>query len=91
MSRDGQTAPMEQSTRLSHLTQLSHASRFESMLATQTMSTAQAAHYLGVSKRTVTRLAATGELPYLVKLPGRTGSYVFDAATVAEFKAARGL
>ena len=55
------------------------------MLSTRTMSTAQAAHYLKVSPRTVRRLAESGKLTPMAKLPGRTGSYVFDAATVMAY------
>jgi excisionase family DNA binding protein len=55
------------------------------MLATETMSTAQAAEYLKVSPRTVQRLVARGELIPLAKLPGRTGSYVFDRAVVMAY------
>ena len=60
------------------------------MLATQTMTTAQAAVYLNVSPRTIQRLVASGELEALMKLPGRTGAYVFDAAVVHAFKGTGG-
>lgn len=55
------------------------------MLATKTLSTAQTAGYLKVSPRTVQRLVARGELTPMTKLPGRTGSYVFDEAAVMAY------
>lgn len=33
---------------------------------------------LNISKRTVQRLAAQGQLPVVTKLPGTTGAYLFD-------------
>ena len=55
------------------------------MLSTRTMSTAQAAEYLKVSPRTVRRLVDSGKLTPMTKLPGRTGSYVFDEAAVMAY------
>ena len=55
------------------------------MLSTRTMSTAQAAEYLKVSPRTVRRLVDRGVLEPRAKLPGRTGSYVFDEAVVMAY------
>ena len=55
------------------------------MPTTRTMSTAQVADYLKVSPRTVRRLAESGGLTPLAKLPGRTGSYVFDEAIVMAY------
>ncbi len=55
------------------------------MLANLTMTTAQAADYLKVSPRTVQRLVASGKLEALMKLPGRTGAYVFDEAVVMAY------
>ena len=55
------------------------------MLVTKTLSTAQAAGYLKVSPRTVQRLVARGELTPMTKLPGRTGSYVFEEAVVMAY------
>jgi excisionase family DNA binding protein len=49
------------------------------------MSTAQAAEYLKVSPRTVRRLVDSGKLTPMTKLPGRTGSYVFDEAVVMAY------
>ena len=55
------------------------------MLVIKTLSTAQTAGYLKVSPRTVQRLVARGELTPMTKLPGRTGSYVFDEAVVMAY------
>jgi excisionase family DNA binding protein len=55
------------------------------MLATKTLSTAQTAACLKVSPRTVRRLVDRGELAPMTKLPGRTGSYVFDEAVVMAY------
>lgn len=42
----------------------------------------ETAAILGISPVTVTRWAKTGKLPYLRKLPGKTGAFVFDSAVV---------
>lgn len=47
------------------------------------LSAAQVAEILKVSARTVRRMAADGRLPFVDKLDGETGSYVFDPAVVA--------
>lgn len=51
--------------------------------------TAEVAQILGANVKTVTRWASEGTLPYAQKLPGLRGPYLFDAAEVARFKAAR--
>lgn len=38
---------------------------------------------LGVDRRTIHRMAAAGRLPGQ-KMPGRTGAYVFDPATIEQ-------
>jgi len=50
------------------------------------LSSAQVAEILGCDVRTVNRRAGSGDIPYLVKLPGRTGSYVFKAADIERVK-----
>ncbi len=50
---------------------------------------AEAAAVLGISPATVTRWAASGKLPYLRKLPGKTGAFVFDASLVRRAAQAR--
>lgn len=40
--------------------------------------TADVAKILGVSVRTVHRMAESGDLPFEVKVPGPRGAYVFD-------------
>jgi excisionase family DNA binding protein len=47
------------------------------MSALDLIGTADAAEILGVSSRTVKRLARAGELPYTIKMPGDTGAYLF--------------
>lgn len=42
------------------------------------MTTTEAAAVLGKSPRTVQRMAEDGRLPYLKKLPGPNGSYLFE-------------
>jgi hypothetical protein len=37
---------------------------------------------LGKSTRTVHRMAESGELPYVEKLDGLTGAYVFDPGVI---------
>lgn len=47
----------------------------------------EAGQLLGKSARTVQRMADAGDLPYLQKLPGPNGAYLFDRAVI-EAKAA---
>ena len=42
----------------------------------------ETAGILGISPVTVTRWAQKGKLPYLRKLPGKTGAFLFDASVV---------
>lgn len=42
----------------------------------------ETATILGISPATVTRWAQSGKLPYLRKLPGKTGPFLFDASLV---------
>lgn len=49
---------------------------------TDLIGTGTAARILGVSPRTVKRQARDGDLPYVSKLDGELGSYVFDRADV---------
>jgi len=44
---------------------------------------AETAKRLGVHRSTVIRLAATGDLPCALKMPGIRGAYLFDPGTVA--------
>ena len=46
------------------------------------MTTEQVARRLGVTIRTVVRMAADGRLPVAFKVPGRTGTYLFDPQVV---------
>jgi hypothetical protein len=48
------------------------------------VNTAEAAAALGVSRRQVLRLAARGDLTPTLKLPGRTGAYLFTPEAIAE-------
>ena len=43
---------------------------------------AEAARLLGRPTRTVVLHAAKGKLPYVTKLDGRTGAYLFDRAVI---------
>lgn len=49
----------------------------------------EAAEIVGVSTRTIKRLALNGELPYRHKLNGATGAYLFEYGTVVNFAAER--
>ncbi len=44
---------------------------------------------LRVDVRTVHRITASGHLPYAVKIPGRTGAYLFDPTVVEMFQRQR--
>lgn len=54
------------------------------------ITTAEVAEQLGCDVRTVHRMVRTGRLTPRQKLPGRTGSYVFDASDVDALLAATG-
>lgn len=56
---------------------------------TPVMGTAQVAEKLRASTRTVMRLVASGELTPIQKLPGRTGSFLFDPVAVEALAADR--
>lgn len=43
---------------------------------------------LGITRTQVNRRAAAGRLEYTSKLPGRTGAYLFDRATIVEMAGA---
>lgn len=59
-------------------------------MASETLLTArETGSMLGVSQRTVQRLATSGNLPPKYKLPGPNGQYLFDPADVAAYLAAR--
>lgn len=44
---------------------------------------------MGVHQTTVVRWAGKGQIPVVGKLPGETGSYVFDRDVMREFVEAR--
>lgn len=46
------------------------------------LSAAQVARMLGKGIRTIHRMAEDGRLPYVSKLEGETGAYVFDADVI---------
>jgi excisionase family DNA binding protein len=48
----------------------------------------EVAELLGVDRATVNRRARAGELPVVAKLPGKTGAFLFDRATIEQHKAA---
>ncbi len=53
------------------------------------MTTTEVGGLLGLSARTVQRMAERGELPHVRKLPGVNGSYLFDPVVVLRFKSDR--
>jgi excisionase family DNA binding protein len=46
------------------------------------LSTGQVAERLRLHIRKIQRMAESGDLPYIEKLPGLNGRYLFDAAVV---------
>ena len=52
------------------------------------LTTTQAAHILGCSTATVTRMVQDGRLAPALKLPGLRGDYLFDPAAVEAARAA---
>ena len=64
-------------TRLRHCANLADVTEVRRLL-----STAQVAKMLGKSTRTIHRMADSGELPYVEKLEGLTGAYVFDPSVI---------
>lgn len=51
--------------------------------------TAEAAEILGLSVRSVLRLVERGDLRPAMKLPGRTGAYLFDVSDLENNKGTR--
>jgi hypothetical protein len=51
------------------------------------MTAAEAGKLFGVSARTIGRRAEAGELPYIRKLPGPNGDYLFDGAQIRRLAA----
>ena len=49
---------------------------------TDLITVAEAAKLLGRPSRTVLDQTSKGKLPYVTKLDGRTGAYLFDRATI---------
>lgn len=56
---------------------------------TEMLTTAQAALRLGLHVSTVNRMAAAGELTPLMKIPGKTGAYLFSSTEVDRLRAER--
>lgn len=52
--------------------------------AHELITTTQAAYVLGVSVSTVARAARRSELPYVQRLPGSKGAYLFDPDVIEE-------
>lgn len=52
------------------------------MRKTSLVGTAEVAEALGCNVRTVVRMVQSGSLEPSVKMPGRTGAYLFDPETV---------
>ena len=53
------------------------------MTSPQTLTVGEAVRLYGYSRRTIGRHIAAGDLVPVMKLPGRTGSYLLDAEQVA--------
>lgn len=47
----------------------------------------QAGLLLGKSARTIQRMADAGELPFVMKLPGPNGAFLFDPQVIEDFAA----
>jgi excisionase family DNA binding protein len=60
------------------------------MPATDTRTTAEVAAALGVHVKTVHRMVREGRLTPLLKVPGRTGAYIFTAEEAARVVAEQG-
>lgn len=56
---------------------------------TDLLTAAETAQRLNVDRSVVLKLANSGRLPVAMKLPGRTGAYLFDPADVDAHIAAR--
>ena len=55
-----------------------------SMPSSDLITTSQTARMLGKSEPTVRRMAEAGDLPFVQRLPGETGAYLFDRSAVAK-------
>lgn len=58
-------------------------------LAPDLVGTTEAAEILGWPVRKVKRHTLAGHIPYIRKLPGRTGAYLFDRAVIETIAANR--
>ena len=50
------------------------------------LNTKQVAEILEKSIRTVNRMAEGGDLPYIAKMPGPTGAYLFDRSEIERLR-----
>lgn len=66
------------------------SSTFGHMSIREYLTSAQAAGFLGVHRRTLTRWVASGRIVPLDQLPGIRGAYLFDPAEVERVAAQRG-
>lgn len=57
-------------------------SRIVRLVPNAPLTSPEAGAILGKSARTVQRMADSGDLPYVHKLPGPNGAYLFDRAEV---------
>ena len=56
---------------------------------TRLLGVADVSGWTGYTIDAVKRAAKSGELPVALKMPGKTGAYLFDKADVAEWAARR--
>lgn len=72
---------------MNRLTEVRHTPSVSHMLATGTMTTADAARRIGRSPRTIHRAVRAGKLLPLFQVPGKTGAFIFTAGEVERFAA----
>lgn len=67
------------------MTRLSLCATLSDVSQPDQLTTRDVVEILGVSRATVKRMATDGRLPYLLKVPGDTGAYLFDRRTVERY------
>ncbi len=60
------------------------------MVLTELLGVNEAAKIVGVSDRTIKRLAKSGVLPHAHKMPGQTGAYLFRRRDVEKLAKSKG-
>ena len=67
--------------KLTHMRKFGH---MQTPVSPETLTVGEVSEQYGTSRRTIARKIKTGELTPVMKLPGKTGSYLLSAAQVRD-------